>query len=166
MLTKEAYDALRARIDAYESARKQFDPKRYERGGGYSREDCTSIATLAGATDPTNEEKSAVEVYEFVQNPPDRYFAYVKGVKFEWRPNPSQCGARNIPALTDWRGGIVTTWTGDKLGDVVAVGDLHRGNMGDVRIPLRVKGINGVTYSGIFYASTGDYCRLRRVKGR
>ena len=82
-----------------------------------------------------------VEVYEFVTNPPDRYFAYVN---------------------LDKR--IITTWTGDKLGDITFRSAPHTSNMGDVRVNIRVKAVNGLNYAGTFYQSAGDYCRIRKVK--
>jgi hypothetical protein len=82
---------------------------------------------------------SLLEVYEFLNDPPERYFAYV--------------GHSHI-----------TTWTGDILGSIVAMGVQFSSNFGDKRQSLRVKAINGKIYAGTYYKSAGDYCRLKAVK--
>ena len=98
----------------------------------------------------SNEERSQLEVYEFVHNPPERYFLYI-------RMDTDPAGQWN-------RTGIATTWAGEKLGDVRA-GHRYRSNMGDVRVPVRIRAINGRTYVGTFYQSSGDYARVRLAKG-
>jgi hypothetical protein len=90
----------------------------------------------------TNEMRSQLEVHQFKQDPPERYFAYVNLDKKQ-----------------------ITTWTGEKLGDITHVGNEWSSNMGDRRVPIRVKGINGFTYSGTFYKDAGDYARLKKVMG-
>jgi hypothetical protein len=82
-----------------------------------------------------------IEVYEFRHNPPKRYFAYV---------------------TSDMN--FVTTWTGEILGAITQCSHTYRSNMGDKRVNIRIKAINGLNYSGIFYRSAGDYCRIRLVK--
>ena len=88
-----------------------------------------------------NEERSIVEVKQFCEDPPDKYFLYVKSA-----------------------GRTVTTWLGDKLGDVVCWGRVHRSNMGDRRRYIQVKGINGRAYWGWFYMDSGDYARIYAYK--
>lgn len=95
----------------------------------------------------SNEERSAVEVYEFAHNIPDKYFLYVK------RDSAPYPGGK--PGY-----GIATTWTGDKLGDVI-FGTSFRSNFGDTRVPIRMRGINGRWYVGTYYESAGDYARVR-----
>lgn len=90
---------------------------------------------------PTNDEVSSIEVYEFVTNPPDKYILYV-----------------DLPKR------IVTTWTGELLGKIISTGKTHRSNMGDTRIPIRIKAINGKEYYGTFYQSAGDYARIEMYK--
>jgi hypothetical protein len=134
MMTEQEYRTTRARIDAYETwrnGRSPIDPK-----------DVPPGMTV------TNEERSAVEVYEFVRDRPASYFAYVA------LPNAARPWCKR-PTLI--------TWTGDELGRIT-LGNTWRGNMGDVRQAIRVQAINGVTYSGTYYRSAGDYARLKAVK--
>jgi hypothetical protein len=93
---------------------------------------------------PSHDEISALEVYEFRHNPPTRYFAYVH-----------QAG--HYPDY-------ITTWTGEILGEVLTFGAAYHSNMGDVRQNIKVLGINGKHYSGTYYKSSGDYCRLKMTK--
>jgi len=89
-----------------------------------------------------NTELSALEVYEWMTSPPDKYFLYV-----------SEDNA------------TATTWMGDKLG-AVTFGKPYSspgfGGFGSQRVPVRVKGINGVEYYGTYYKSSGDYARVKR----
>ena len=104
-----------------------------------------------GVSNVTNAERSQVEVYEFVTNPPDRYFCYVK---------------RNIaaPGVVDNKV-TLTTWTGQILG----YGYLGKCYFTGVRpfqskrYTLKFTGINEVKYKGVYYASSGDYCRIRKI---
>jgi hypothetical protein len=91
----------------------------------------------------TNAELSAMEVYEFCANPPERYFLYVEVQGHGY--------------------GIVTTWTGDLLGHFTH-GREYRSSFGDVRVPITVKAINGRTYHGIYYESAGSYARIKMSK--
>lgn len=95
----------------------------------------------------TNEERSAVEVWEWLADPPERYFAYVDTVAKAPTYYPR-----------------ITTWMGDNLG-VCRLGRRWRSNFGDWRVSITVYGTNGVHYYGTFYESAGDYCRLRAYKG-
>ena len=136
---------IRACIQASEKARELFDPKRDKRGGGYSPEDVREIARIAGCDSPTNEERSALEVYDFVHSPPDKYFLYV-----------------------DDKTGKATTFTGDVLGSVERGRSYKSPAFGtpSTRVPIKVYGINGVTYSGTYFSSAGSYARVKRVKSR
>lgn len=98
-----------------------------------------------GLVPPTNDETSALEVFEFLRDKPDRYFAYVK-----------------ISDASDLRG-TITTWTGEKLGDCY-LGGTYRDNFGGKRRSISVQAINGCSYYGTYYSSAGDYCRLRKAK--
>ena len=93
----------------------------------------------------TNEERSAIEVYEFVAEPPQRYFLYIK------EEGPYD--------------GTATTWTGERLG-AVTFGRAYRSNFGDKRIPVWIQAINGEHYQGTYYADAGDYARVRRMRAR
>jgi hypothetical protein len=142
MITESEYNKLRAKIDHLESWR-----------------NTPQSAALSLLNRPlfkvTNEERSAVEVYEFVHDIPERYFAYVKLHDQELLGNAQ---------LAHNRYGNLTTWTGDTLGGIYWMGREFRSNMGDKRIPIRVRGINGRSYSGTYYKSAGDYARLRLLK--
>src|SRR5439155_26054876 len=96
----------------------------------------------ADVPDVSNEERSALEVFEFVTNPPDKYFLYIN--------------EKNRTA---------TTWPGEKLGDV-SFGCEYRDNFGGERIPVNVYAINGKTYHGTYYKSSGNYARIRMKKGQ
>jgi hypothetical protein len=100
---------------------------------------------MATSTDERNHQTSAREVAAFVSDPPARYFAYVKA------------------DLSGMRQHKLTTWTGDFLGDL-EMGHPWRDNLGSVRVPVRVRAINGRTYYGTYFKSAGDYCRLKVCK--
>jgi hypothetical protein len=105
----------------------------------------------AGLHPPTNDERSALEVYEFITNPPQRYFLYIKRPEV---PKGYTLGFQRT---------IATTWTGDKLGDVQC-GSMYRSNFGDRRIPITVYAINGKVYHGTYYCDAGDYARIKLAK--
>jgi hypothetical protein len=94
---------------------------------------------------PTNDERSQCEIFEFLHDPPAQYFCYIVRRGDYW---------------------IASNWLGAPLneGRVVFIGAEYKSNMGDKRQPIWFRGINGVCYSGIFYKSTGDYARVKRVK--
>ena len=99
----------------------------------------------AGLIPPTNDETSSLEVFEFLRDKPDRYFAYVK-----------------LSDASDLRGSI-TTWTGETLGTCY-LGGTYLDNFGGKRRSISVRAINGCSYYGTYYSSAGDYCRLRKAK--
>ena len=90
--------------------------------------------------DVSNEERSALEVFEFCTNPPDKYFLYIS------------CEKQSA-----------TTWTGDLLGHV-SFGREYRDNFGGRRVPVTVRAINGRTYHGTYFKSSGDFARIRQSK--
>jgi len=100
----------------------------------------------------TNEERSQIEQYEFVNDPPQKYFVYIRRVNCD--------GEREEKSLRVQ----ATTWAGDVLG-VGMLGYSFRDNFGGERYPVRFRAINGKTYSGTYYSSAGDYARVRVVKG-
>lgn len=99
----------------------------------------------ANVPDVTNEERSKVEVFEFMRDKPRRYFAYVR----------LQAG-HQVP---------VTTFTGDILGQIVWLGQPYTvagfGPFPSVRQNLRIEAINGLVYSAVYFKSSGDYCRMK-----
>jgi hypothetical protein len=90
--------------------------------------------------DVTNEERSALEVFEFCSNPPTKYFLYISETKR-----------------------TATTWTGDVLGQV-SFGREYRDNFGGKRAPIWIRGINGRSYHGTYYKSSGNFARIRLSK--
>lgn len=109
----------------------------------YKLEDVPADARL------TNEERSALELYDFCTDPPARYFLYIrmdddKGQGF-------------------YRQGIATTWMGDMLGRAT-FGPSWRSNFGDHRRAVRIRAVNGRTYVGTYYYDAGDYARVRAVR--
>lgn len=92
--------------------------------------------------DVSNDERSQLEVYDFCNDPPDRYFLYVNESKRE-----------------------ATTWTGDKLG-VVTFGQEYRDNFGGKRVSVWIEAINGKSYHGTYFKSSGDYARVKLCKGK
>jgi hypothetical protein len=151
MISKKRYEALRTRSEANEQAREAFDPKRFAKGGSYSKQDLKAIEVLAGHKPLTNKERGAMEVYTFVKERPDTYVAYYKFHA------PRLEGSQRIT-------GIVTTWVGDKLGDIVHTGGEYRSAFRDKRVNIRVRAINGATYAGTAFLDSGDYARLKRTK--
>lgn len=124
---------IRRRSDAYEEARRRFDPRRYERGGGYSPEDRQQIERMAGVRHPTNEEIGQVEVFEFIARPPEKYFAcYDDGLRH------------------------IQTWMSDVLGTIISKGSERR-PMGGRVVSIRARAINGYTYVGTCNLSSGTY---------
>jgi hypothetical protein len=113
---------------------------------------------------PTNAERSAVEVHAFKAERPSHYFAYVKcpAIDGEEKPRLWRDRVRFYQRLFG-RTGELTTWTGDKLG-TLQFGDAYESNLGDIRVPVTCTAINGLRYHGTYYASAGDYARLRTFK--
>lgn len=137
MITAQEYAVHRNRIDKYHATMDMVYPGRCS----FEPAMIANICTLAGIDRaPTNEERSAVEVYEFVTNPPDKYFLYINCTKRE-----------------------ATTWTGDKLG-TVGFGNDYRDNFGGKRVPITVYAINGKKYHGTYFKSAGDYARIKMCK--
>lgn len=119
MISEQLYNELKARyerLEAWRGNRRSYSP--YE-----VPEDC--IISNSGI--------SSIELYEFVHNPPDSYFAYI-----------------------DLKNATMTTWTGEKLGDIVGGWHNTRGKW------LYIQGVNGCKYRGQFYPSAGDYIKVKR----
>ena len=132
MLTKQEYEQAKSAIAEWES-------NRNEKGVW------TGPQVTQEQVDETNRLRSAVEVYEWMTNPPARYFLYIKE--------------------TEYMRGSATTWTGEFLGHVF-MGDVYRSNFGDKRQQITVVGTNGRKYHGIYYKSAGDYARVKLAKGQ
>ncbi len=104
-------------------------------------------------TNQKNAETSRKEVAAFISDKPRQYFLYVK------LHDPA-----TLPLGFPKERGIVTTWTGDKLGTIYHVGASYYSNFGDWRRSISFRGINGLSYFGTYYFSTGDYARVKAYK--
>jgi hypothetical protein len=145
MISHDEYKRLKSSVDSYESARKGFDPKRFQRGGGYTLKDVETIVKAAGLThSPTNEERSKIELYEFVHQPPQKYFAYYNN------------------DLTK-----ITNWMGETIGEIVRKGQPYKAGFGGSRVVnVTIRAVNGLTYSGKCFLDAGTYCRMTALKGQ
>jgi hypothetical protein len=142
-LTPAQASDIRAKLDKFDA---WLNTKRNKRNGwaSYRPEDIPADVPRV-----SNDERSALEVFDFVNNPPAKYFLYIK---------------QETNLLETWQHGRATTWTGETLG-AVSFGREWRSNMGDRRVPVTIRAINGRTYVGTYYKSTGDYARVRLAKG-
>lgn len=104
-----------------------------------------------------NDDRSAMEVWEWKHNPPEKYFLYIT----ETKNNP--VGFPYEKPL--W---IATTWTGQKLGNVRYGAEFHCWGFGrrSTRQSITVYGNNGVRYYGTYYKSSGNYARIKRMKNQ
>ena len=147
MLTTKEYEQTREALDAFESWR----------GNRSSYHPDEIPATVPRVT---NEQRSAVETYEFNRDKPESYFCYVRYPGFE-RATPFNTKTRpQYGAAVE-----LTTWTGELLARG-SIGRAFGDNFGGTRIPLRATCVDGsgVIYSGTAFYSAGDYARIRRVK--
>lgn len=136
MITAQQHQELRARNDRHTEWAKQFI-----KPSGWTVIDKDEQKTCPPDAVITNDERSAIEVFEFVTNPPESCALYIDEAK-----------------------AIATTWTGDKLG-TVTFGHAFTDNFGGRRVPVSIRAINGRNYSGTYYKSAGDYARVRMLKG-
>jgi len=131
-ITEAEYKTLLTRLAAFEAWRNGRT--------SYKTED------VPAGLEVSNEDRTKIEIYEFVNNPPNRYFAYVKRLE------------------TNTRTARITTWTGELLG-VATLGQAYETpafGRTSKRVPvLKFKAINGKSYYGTFFESSGDYCRLK-----
>jgi hypothetical protein len=133
MITQDQAADIRQRNDALMA---WVDSIRGKNGwAGYRPEDKPTHVP-----DVTNDERSALEIFEFCSNPPDKYFLYINEDKH-----------------------TATTWTGDVLGQVT-FGSEYRDNFWGKRQPVWVRGINGKQYHGTYFKSSGNFARIRQSK--
>lgn len=137
MITREQYEEIKARNDKLTA---WVDSIRGKNGwASYKPEDKPSHVP-----DCTNEERGEMELYEFCTNPPDKYFLYVSEEKR-----------------------TAFTWPGQTLG-TVQFGRAYKvpafGGWPSVRVPVTIHAVNGLTYHGTYYKSSGDYARIERAK--
>ena len=103
--------------------------------------------------DQRNAETSHKEVAAFKADKPRKYFLYVK----LYDPD-------TLPLGYPKEYGLVTTWTGDRLGTIYHVGHKWRSNFNDQRQSIRFRGVNGLSYHGTYYCDSGDYARVTAYK--
>ena len=141
-LTKEEYLELKNKHDTY-----MQEANKYRGKNGWL---CIT-PELAKILPPSvsNDDLSKMEVYEFITNPPLQYFGYV-----------SKKEISEIHHTYIWN---LTTWMGDILGKMT-MGDRYYNNLGGYRRNIWITAINGFTYYGTYYESSGDYCRIKAHK--
>lgn len=127
-ITKEQYNEIKTRLAAYEVWR-----------NGRTSYPSNTVPPGLGVS---NEDRSKVELYDFVHNPPEKYFVYVRH---------DAKSARQAEA---------TTWMGELLGCAM-LGYEWRDNFGGTRRSIEFAGVNGFQYVGTYYTSSGDYARVR-----
>lgn len=135
MRTQEQYLTAKAKLEAYDQAANAWMTA--NKTNGIPSEVC---ATFPHADEVDNVLRSEIEVYEFINNIPDKYFLYISEIRKE-----------------------ATTWTGQRLGDI-KFGREYRDNFGGKRVPVTVNAINGRKYHGTYYKSAGDYARVKIAK--
>lgn len=141
-LLEQAYLACKVRSDAHNA---WVDTIRNPKNGwaSYKPED-----KPADVPDMTNSERSALELYEWLANPPDKYFLYITH--------------KPTFGFGSFVSDAATTWTGTPLGNV-RFGREWRDNFGGTRQAVTVYGNNGVHYVGTYFKSAGDYARVRKA---
>lgn len=139
----------RRQLDAWQAAELNRNMQNARRGrstGGIplTPGERESIERWLGFPYPSNESIGRLEVYQFLFDPPDRWFAYYN---------------------MDRVGGLITSFAADVLGRIESIGSARRpfGRGGQIR-SVRVRAINGFHYNGTCAVEHGTYCRLRRGK--
>jgi hypothetical protein len=130
------YTDKKNKYEIYEKALREFLTK--NKTNGISHEDNIK---LPYADEINNDLRSKIETYEFIVNDPVKYFIYV-----------------------DEKDKTVTTWTGQKLGDITKMGNEYNSAFGDTRVKIWVKAVNGSNYFGTYYKSAGDYATIKKLK--
>lgn len=131
----EQYNEAKRKIDAYSEAVMNYCKQNKTNGIPVA-----ITQTFPFADEVDNDLRSAVEVYYFLNNLPEKYTVYINEKKR-----------------------IATTWTGDMIGSV-SFGSEYRSNFGDKRMPVRIHTTNGHTYSGTYYKSNSDLAHIKKLK--
>ena len=126
MITRETRDNI---VKREEILRKYCIEQGFTKKNGWTSYKPEEVAHL---NPPTNDERSAVEIFDFVNNPPDKYFLYINDKEKK-----------------------ATTWTGERLGYVTFLNS-------NKNPKIVIEAINGKTYKGIYYKEDGDYARVKR----
>jgi len=97
-----------------------------------------------------NDLRGKLEQFEFKNSKPDKYFCY-------WSKRQiNESGSYQI-----W----LTTFMGNELLQVIPGSHNEwRDNFGGIRVSFTAIGINGVWYHGTYFKSSGDYCRIQKLK--
>jgi hypothetical protein len=133
--TQEQYTAAKEKQTQYDAACKQW----------MKENKTNSIPIEVAANFPygnemNNDIRSAIEVWEFTHNPPDKYFLFINEKE-----------------------NTATTWTGQILG-TISLGYPYFSNFGDKRQPVTIKAINGKVYTGTYYKGSGNYAHVKISK--
>ena len=154
VLPRRLAEDIRDRHDRLEDARRRLDPRRFDRGGGYTLEEVVRIRVSAGVDrNLSGAELGMLEYFDFMTRQPDRLFAYHEGAGL-------RTFAGNLLATLYTRG--ATRRVGG-YGGGSAPSDL-RGRTGTAIQHVVFRGENGFYYHGTCNLETGSYCRLRRGK--
>lgn len=145
LLSLAEYLDARTRLAAYDAWAEQFKGR-----NGWTCIPGDAVPPVA----VSNDDRSAIERFEFCTAPPDRYFLYIRLPE----------GATVERAHAMGASGLATTWTGERLGRVT-FGRPFRDNFGGRRVPVSIDSINGRRYHGTYYQSSGDFARVRLTKG-
>lgn len=96
----------------------------------------------AGLKEISNDERGKLEVYNFVKQPPEKYFLYINDA------------------------GSATTWNGEFLGSVTFGSSYQTPAFytRSTRVPVTIRAINGFLYHGTYFKSSGNYARIKRGK--
>lgn len=135
--SKEQYQILKEKVEANNEARLAYCKANKTNGIP-----CEIAETFPFANEINNDVRSAIEVYEFVCDPPKNYFLYVNEKTRK-----------------------ATTWTGQDLGNIV-FGNSWKSNLGDLRMNVTVHAINGQVYAGTYYKGAGSYARIKLLKNQ
>lgn len=99
-----------------------------------------------------------------LQAHPERAFLYVEHHGFTDFHGKSSPKTFSTPEFPYWsHTGAITLWTGAVLDPKAWIGELRRDNFGGKRAAVDCT-IFGVRYTGWYFYSAGNYCRLKRAK--
>lgn len=139
MIEANQAKAIREKLNEHEQARNNLFPNKCS----FTPQEMDQLPPR-----PTNDELAQLEVYDWITNPPEKYFTYVTEV-------------RNVPAS-------IGTWTSLPLGIVTDYGRVvtcYTPSGGQYQKQhITVKGTNGYDYQGWYYCSTGTYARIKRIR--
>ena len=119
------------------------------------------LATVQAECDERNRATSAREAAEFKARTADRWFAYWHEPSEATRRGASEAALGRIPVT-------IQTWIGEVLARVTWQGRAYSTwgfGSRSTRVNFRARGIDGREWFGTYYKSSGDYVRMRVVKG-